>query len=269
MTIVNQQYLNLNPTGGTPREISNVVNNIMIGKTNNVGTITLNTGWASTTTIYDERIGYDSIILLTPSTDAAEADTAPYGEFYSTSDQFAPSTSGTAVCTFDTTAFNNGIYVDSTNTSRIYVRNDGIYNVAFTVQLINNSNDGQYADIWYRVNGSDVADSASRFGLPARKSSGSPSELIGAMNIFLDLNAGDYVEITGGVSSTDVSLWHDAASTSPFTRPAIPSVVTTVNYVAPLSMDSVLVTAQTKGQATISHFANNTADKTYKYLIVG
>jgi hypothetical protein len=34
-------------------------------------------------------------------------------------------------------------------------------------------------------------------------------------------------------------------------------------------MDNVLVTAQTKGQATLSHFANDTADKTYKYLVVG
>lgn len=155
-----------------------------------------------------------------------------YGQFYSTSDQFAASTGATYVVEFDQTSYSNNVYIDGGNPSRMYVTVDGVYNVAFTLQLINNSNDGQYADVWYRVNGTDVADSASRFGLPARKSTGDPSELIGAMNILLNLSAGDYVEIAGGVSSTDVSLWHDAASTTPFIRPAIPSVIATVTQVA-------------------------------------
>jgi hypothetical protein len=47
MAVVNQQYINLNPTGGTPRDISNVVNIIMSGKTNNTGKVTLATGWAT------------------------------------------------------------------------------------------------------------------------------------------------------------------------------------------------------------------------------
>ncbi len=42
--------------GATPREISEVVNNLMNGKSNNTGTITLNTGNATTTTLVDERI---------------------------------------------------------------------------------------------------------------------------------------------------------------------------------------------------------------------
>ena len=46
-------YRKLNPAGSTPREISEVVNNLVEGKSNNTGTITLTTGWATTTTIYD------------------------------------------------------------------------------------------------------------------------------------------------------------------------------------------------------------------------
>ena len=42
--------------GGTPRDISEVVNNLMNGKSNNTGTITLATGNATTTTLIDERI---------------------------------------------------------------------------------------------------------------------------------------------------------------------------------------------------------------------
>jgi hypothetical protein len=71
MTVVNSQYRKLNPAGSKPREISEVVNNLVDGKSNNTGEVTLATGNATTTTIYDERIGYNSIILLTPISTAA------------------------------------------------------------------------------------------------------------------------------------------------------------------------------------------------------
>ena len=61
-------FRNLNYSGGSPREISEVVNNIMNGKTNNTGTVTLAVASATTTTINDERIGYDSIITFMPTT---------------------------------------------------------------------------------------------------------------------------------------------------------------------------------------------------------
>ena len=256
--------------GGTPREISEVVNNAMNGKTNNHGTVTLDTGWATTTTLYDERIGFDSVILLAPISDAAETSTAPYGEFTSTSQQLAPSAGNTAVVEWDTTHEADGVYLDPSNDSRLYVRNGGIYDVTFSLQLANANNDAEYADVWFRVNGSDIATSGRRFGLPARKSTGDPSHVTGTANHVLDLEAGDYIEIAGATSSADVSLETFAATTTtPYTRPAISSAQATVTYIAPYSMDNVYVSARQKGQATVSHFANNTADKTYGYVIIG
>ena len=61
-------YRKLNPAGGTPREVSEVVNNLVEGKSNNTGTVTLAVAGATTTTLTDERIGYDSIILFMPTT---------------------------------------------------------------------------------------------------------------------------------------------------------------------------------------------------------
>lgn len=265
---INRQYRKLNPSGAMPREISEVVNNLLDGKSNNTGKITLNTGWATTTTLYDERIGFDSIILLAPSSDSAELDTAPYGSFSNNTDQTAPSVGSTAVVIYDTTETSNGVYRDTVNTSRIYVRNDGIYNIQFSLQLVNRDNAAQYADVWFRLNGNDVARSASRFDIPARKSETEPSHIIGTVNIYLEMDAGQYFEIAGTTSDTDVGLEHyDADGTIP--RPAIPSAIVTVQYIAPFSSDNVYVSAQQKGQATISHFANDTADKTYKYLVVG
>ena len=61
-------YRKLNPSGSEPRAISEVVNNLVEGKSNNTGIITLAASSATTTIIYDERIGYNSIILLMPTT---------------------------------------------------------------------------------------------------------------------------------------------------------------------------------------------------------
>jgi len=262
-------YRKLPFQGGDPRLVAEVVNNAMEGKTNNTGEVTLNTGWAATTTIFDERIGFDSLILLMPISDAAETAAAPYGEFSKNTDQFAPSSGNTAVVEWTTEHERDGIYLDSVNTSRIYVRNDGIYKILFSLQLSNANNDAEYADVWFRVNGTDESDSGKRFGLPARKSTGDPSHLTGTASHVLDLNAGDYIEIAGATSSTDVSLEHFASITTPYTRPAIPSAQINITYIAPYSMDNVYISAQQKGQATIQHFANNTSGRTYRYIIVG
>lgn len=263
-------YRKLPFQGGDPRLVAEVVNNLVEGKSNNTGHVDLNTSWATTTTIQDERIGFDSVILLMAISDSAETSTAPYGEFISTSQQLAPSSGNTAVVEWDSTHEADGIYLDATNVSRLYVRNDGIYEVSFSLQLANSNNDAEHADVWFRVNGSDLTESGRRFGLPARKSNGDPSHLTGSANHIIDLNAGDYIEIAGATSSTSISLETFAATTTtPYTRPAISSAQASVKYIAPYSMDNVYISSQQKGQATISHFANNTASKSYRYVIIG
>jgi len=61
-------YRKLNWQGGTPREVSEIVNNLVEGKSNNTGEITLAASGATSTTISDERIGFNSVVLLMPTT---------------------------------------------------------------------------------------------------------------------------------------------------------------------------------------------------------
>lgn len=75
MTVVNQQYRKLIPSGATPREISEVVNNLIDGKSNNTGDFTT-TQSSTTTTLYNERIGTSSVILFTPMNDKAASEMA-------------------------------------------------------------------------------------------------------------------------------------------------------------------------------------------------
>jgi hypothetical protein len=260
------QFRTLPQFGGDERAVAEVVRGIMDGKTNNTGLITLATGNATTTTLNDSRIGYDSLIFFVPVSAAAEADSAPYGAFQDSTDQTAANTTTAYAVTFNTTDYSNGIYVS--NSSRLNVRNYGIYNIQFSFQFKNTSNDGQDVDIWFRKNGTNVASSNSKFYLPARKNTGDPSHLIAAMNYVLEMNANDYVEVMWRVSDTGVSLEQYPTDTSP-TRPATPSTIITLSYLAPSATTNLYVSTQQQGQATISHWANSTADKTYGYIIVG
>ena len=259
-------FRRLPPAGGDQRAVAEIVNGMMDGKTNNTGTITLATGNATTTTINDPRISRDSMILLVPKSAAAFADTAPYGAFQDSTDQTAASTTVAYPMTFDTTDFSNGVYLS--NSSRLNVRNAGIYNVQFSVQLQNTDNVQHTVDIWFRKNGTNIAASNSMFTVPARKSASIYGHLIAAINYFVELAANDYVEIVWRTESTTVSIEQLPTQTSP-TRPATPSVIATMQYVAPNAMDNVYVSAQTNGSATLTHFANSTASKTYGYVIVG
>jgi hypothetical protein len=261
-----RQFRTLPPFGASERDVAEVVRGVMDGKTNNTGLLTLATGNAVTTTLYDGRIGYDSLIFFVPVSNAAEADSAPYGAFQDTTDQTAANTTTAYAVTFNTTDYSNGIYLS--NSSRLNVRNYGIYNIQFSFQYKNTTNDGQDVDIWFRKNGSDVAGSNSRFHMPARKSTGDPSHLIAAMNFFIEMNAGDYAEIMWRTTDVGVSLEQYGTSTSP-TRPSIPSAIVTLNYVAPSATTNLYVSSQQQGEATVSHWANSTADKTYGYIIVG
>jgi len=260
------QFQTLPVFGADQRQVAEVVRGAMNGKTNNTGEVTLATGNATSTTLYDDRIGFDSLIFFVPLSAAAEADSSPYGAFQDTTDQTAANTTTAYAVTFNTTDYSNGVYLS--NSSRLNVRNYGIYNIQFSFQYKNTTNDAQDVDIWFRKNGTNIDGSNSRFSLPARKSTGDPSHLIAAMNYFLEMNAGDYAEIMWRVTDVGVSLEHFPTSTTP-DRPSVPSAIVTLNYVAPSATTNLYVSTQQQGEATITHWANATADKTYGYIVVG
>jgi len=153
----------------------------------------------------------------------------PHGAFQDSTDQVAANTTTAYAVTFNTTDFANGVSIASG--SRITVADAGIWNLQFSIQLTNTTNASQDVDIWFRVNGTNVANSNSRFGLAPRKSPGDPYHIIAALNYFVSLNATDYVEIMWRPTDTGVSIEQYAAGTSP-TRPAVPSAIVTMSFVS-------------------------------------
>lgn len=251
--------------GADPRTTAEIVNGIMNGKTNNTGRVTLAVGGATTTTINNERISRDSLIILVPVSDAAEADTAPYGSFQDLADQTAAAINTAYAITYDTTDFTNGISVVSN--SRITVKNYGIYNYQTSIQFTNADSQDHAVSVWFSKNGTNIINSNTELSIPSKHGTTNGRSVF-AVNFFFELQANDYIEMYWATESTDVKLEYLAAQTTP-TRPATPSVIATMQYIAPSSTSNVYVSAQTNGSATVSHFANSTADKTYGYVIVG
>jgi hypothetical protein len=251
--------------GGSQREVAEIVNRVLDGKINSLGYVTLATGDATSTTLYDARISPESLILLMPSSAAAMADPVPFGSFSDSTDQAAANTTTAYAVTYNTTDFSKGISVVSN--SRITFETAGVYNIQFSIQFANDDTQIQDVDIWFRKNGTDIANSNSKFSVP-NSHGGTDGHLIASLNFYVDVVANDYIQVMWATTSTLVVIEHLAAQTTP-TRPATPSVIVTANKVDESSTSDVYASSVGYGQATISHFANSTADKTYRYVVLG
>lgn len=153
---------------------------------------------------------------------------AAYGAFSDSTDQTGSVSAGTAMV-FGSVDIADGVTLSSN--TRLVVPSTGIYNIQFSAQLKNTDNAQHEVTIWFRINGVDVANSATNITVPARKSAGIFGYGVAAWNIFLSLTAAQYVEIVWLPSSTLVSLEALPVSASP-AYPAIPSIIATVQQVA-------------------------------------
>jgi hypothetical protein len=152
----------------------------------------------------------------------------PYAAVQRTTDLTFTANTATLV-TFDTNDFINDCANNGSN--GIVVNNAGIYNYQFSVQWRNTASQDHDAWIWLRQNGADIAGTASQFTVPSKHGS-VDGHLIAAANFYVQMDAGDYVEMWAAVDNIAVSMEQYPAQVAPFPRPAIPSVVATLSFVS-------------------------------------
>lgn len=152
----------------------------------------------------------------------------PFGAWSSDSDQAAVSTTAAYAITYDVTDVSDSVYLS--NASRLNVTYSGVYNLQFSIQFNNTDTQIHDVDVWAAINGADVSNSNSVFSVP-NSHGGVDGHLIAALNLFLPMQAGDYVELYWHTSDVAVTIEHLAAGTSP-TRPATPSVIATMAFVS-------------------------------------
>lgn len=147
-----------------------------------------------------------------------------YGSFYDTTNQ--TNASGTAVnhMNLNTTAESRGVAV--TSGYMIQVANSGVYNVQFSAQIEKSNASSDDIFIWLAKNNVNVADSNTAVTIQ-----GSSERTVAAWNWMLTLDQNEHVDVRWHSIDTSMRLLYSGASNLP-TRPAIPSVILTVNRVA-------------------------------------
>jgi len=153
---------------------------------------------------------------------------AAYGGFSDSTDQTGNISAGTVI-TFNTIDVADGVTLVSN--SQVTVPSTGKYSFQFSAQFKNTDNTQHDATLWLRLNGVDIANSATQYTIPARKSAGIFGYNVASLTFLLDLAANDYIEIFWVPTSVLVTLEHLPASVSP-AYPAIPSMIASMIQVA-------------------------------------
>lgn len=152
----------------------------------------------------------------------------PYGAIQRTTD--VTFTANTPVqITFDTTDYINAMTRDPGD--GLIVDYEGIYNYQFSIQFSNSDSQIHDAWIWLRKNGTDMAGTGSQFSIP-NSHGGVDGHVIGAANFYVELVAGDSIEMWAAANDIAIKMEAYPAQTTPFVMPSIPSAVVTLSFVS-------------------------------------
>lgn len=133
-----------------------------------------------------------------------------------------------AALAFDTTVFSNNVSVQ--NSSEVTFVNTGIYNIQFSVQFLNYTTSDDNVVVWFKQNGTDIAESAS-VQFVASKHGSSPGAVILALNLLASVPAAGNVQLFWASETGNTVVGSYPAGTSPV-HPVAPSVILTVTQVA-------------------------------------
>lgn len=149
-----------------------------------------------------------------------------YGSFFSSLDQ----TDGTTphLIYAENTADFAGVTMQTGSEgtkSRMTFANAGTYNIQFSAQLHNTGGGGagNTVNIWFRLNGSDIANSDTKVTVPSNA-----PYVVAAWNFIVTVAANNYVELVWFTDNANIILEQEPATA---THPAIPSVILTANQI--------------------------------------
>jgi hypothetical protein len=145
----------------------------------------------------------------------------PYMMQSDTNDQAIVNAANAQVLTFNTSDHID--LITKTSTSRFTMQKEGSYLIVFSgiAQGVIN----EYIEVWLRVDGSDVANSNTRYQF---KSNGATTVI--SVSFIYHFSVNQYFELWTWGSSTSDKWDYTAAGTNP-TRPASPSIIMTCNYI--------------------------------------
>lgn len=148
------------------------------------------------------------------------------GSFYSTNTQSVAAANIVTLITYDTTSVSNGVSLGSP-ASQIVVSKTGLYEFNYSAQLDKSGGGTDFVDIWLKKNGVDVPDSASQFAV-----NGTQGEVVPFVNYYIQLNAGDYIEVAFASPDPTMTVAYFPSQALPYPRPAIPSIIANIRLIS-------------------------------------
>ena len=167
----------------------------------------------------------NSLNSLTSTDDGGRFLYMPRGLFYSTTNQTAAATSTGYPVEFENTYIGNGVSITGTDSTRILVSSDGMYNFQVTLTFQHTNSSDCTIWTWINKNGTDVP-----YGGQKQSIKGNADRAI-YWNFSIDLEANEYIEMYWATSDTTASL-HTEAATTP--HPGVPSSIVAVSFVSNL-----------------------------------
>ena len=155
----------------------------------------------------------------------------PYAMLMSDQDQNSAGATSENILSYNQIIISEGISVE--DNTKIRFPYSGQYLVTFTLQVTNANNQIREFEVWAKNSGTNYPLSNTRFDIPARKGPSNLGHAVPAVTGIFSVQQDEYLEIAWWGETTDVRLEHYAAGTNP-TRPEIPSVILTVQFVSAL-----------------------------------
>ena len=150
--------------------------------------------------------------------------------------QYAAGDNIPTLINWNTEESDGGFDLTLTYAAAIY---SGVYRIDYSLEFVNTDNAAHDVLVWLKVNGSNIARSATKFTVPSRKSVGNNGYLCAVSFIIFAVNAGDQIQLyweTDKAYNTvgPVNGVYMYATAANATHPAIPSAVGSITFVSEL-----------------------------------
>lgn len=186
--------------------------------------------------IYFQQVDNESFALNGPL--GAQYLHSPHIAASDSTDQYADGDNDPTQVLWDTLESNAGFTLNLDGSATIPA--SGTYKIDYSLQFVNTDNVAHDVYVWLQVNGGPLANSTSRFTIPARKSAGVYSYLVAYSSVVFNGVGGDAVRLWWATEKAynsvgpinGVYMEHLPAQTVPYERPANPSAVGSIVLVS-------------------------------------
>lgn len=151
--------------------------------------------------------------------------------------QYASADNTPTLTSWNTLESSEGFVLSPTYATATY---SGVYRIDYSLEFENTDNAAHDVVVWLKVNGSNVARSASRFTIPARKSAGVYGYLVAVSFVVFGITGGSTIQLYwqtdkayNTVGPVDGVFMKAEAATASI--PAVPSAVGSITFVSELS----------------------------------